>query len=128
MTEPLTAAALALAEALEAETKALAAGDYAAAIGLAPAKAQAIETFVAERGATPAITPSLLQRLREATQANRISLENALAVQGRIIGLLARAALPQAGAATGYSPRGGTASAAAAAARTASAVALSLKA
>lgn len=91
--------ALVLAEALTAETQALRAGDYAGATTLAPAKARAIEAFLAARngegeaaarskdaGAEP------LLRLRTAVLENRAALEQALAVQGRIIALLARAA------------------------------------
>lgn len=108
MTTPLALeqAALTLAAAMAAETTALEAGDYAAAIRAAPEKARAMEAFLAARatqgGAPAGRSRGALESLRQAALANRIALERAINVQGRIIELLARAAQRQPDAPGGY--------------------------
>jgi hypothetical protein len=93
----------ALAAVIEAETAALAAGDYPAAGRLSREKAGAAERFLAARARHAASPPprlaepgvaGTLERLRGAVAANRAALERALAVQGRVIEAVARAARP----------------------------------
>jgi hypothetical protein len=98
MTE-LERAALALAEALSAETACLKRGDYGAAIQAAPAKLRAIETFAAlPRDPMPRSAARALQRVRSEVTANRAALDAAVGVQGRLVTILARALQPSAGA------------------------------
>ncbi|TCZ53661.1 hypothetical protein [Roseicella aquatilis] len=94
----LIAAMESLTAALAAETALLVAGDYAGAGRQAPAKLAAVEGFQAARaaGRLPP-SPRLLravERLRDAGMANRAALERALAVQARVIAVVAAAARP----------------------------------
>ena len=92
--------------ALAAETAALEAGDYAGATALAAGKLAATEGFQAARAAGKASASPRLVRavelLRAAGVANRVALERALAVQGRVIAVVAAAARPAADAHGGY--------------------------
>ncbi len=54
-----------------------------------------------------AVVQPLARRLQSLSQENRMLLERAIAVQGRVIGVIARAAAP-ATAPSGYSARGTT--------------------
>jgi hypothetical protein len=124
----LTELAKALFDALERETAALRHGDYAAAARLAGPKLIALKAFTeaaAEPGASiapppppPAVEPQaeeeptsqpdipdpryVLERLRLAATENRIALEAALAVQGRIVEVVTDALRAQAGSPLGY--------------------------
>lgn len=96
-----------LAEILDQENAALAACDFARAVALLAEKQEALRLFTAQP------PDALLPRLRERAETNRRLLERAIAVQGRVIELVA-SALPQptaAGryAATGSVVRGGSA-------------------
>ena len=114
--------AAALSDALDRETAALRHGDYDAAARLAPAKLAAVNAFTeaaAQAAAAPlpadpepeglpspepglAAPRDVLERLREAAQANSLALEAALAVQGRIVELVTGALSAKAGAPVGY--------------------------
>jgi flagellar biosynthesis/type III secretory pathway chaperone len=95
-----------LADALASENSALAALDLPRAAGIVDAKARAVEAFLAAQaiaaaGATGALAADqrsaaeqLAARLRDLAQENRRLLEHAIAVQGRVIGLVARALPP----------------------------------
>lgn len=121
----LTDLALALSDALERETDALRQGDYEEAARLATGKLAALKAF-AEAAAEPAAaldTPlpadpepegqasaepklpeprDVLDRLRAAALENRIALEAALTVQGRIVEVVTGALRAQSGAPVGY--------------------------
>ena len=112
MTPELIAAALRLTETLAAENHALAALDLTRAAGMLEDKTQALAAFEAaqaliERGeaasrpasseaeaAQVAQAEQVATRLRTLAEENRRRLEHAIAVQGRVIGLVARAAIP----------------------------------
>ncbi|MGG5812162.1 hypothetical protein [Falsiroseomonas sp. CW058] len=109
MTHPIEAEIAALEAALAAETRALAAGDLRGAAALGTAKQLAIEAFVAARdrlagdeaGDRRLALP--LDRLRSAIAANRGALERAMALQGRVVEAIARAAIcPPGGEMPGY--------------------------
>ncbi len=91
MTHDLTEAAEHLAAVLARENAALAALDLRGAAGMLAEKQQAAAAFVAAQpgGRTP--STELAQRLRGLAQENRARLEHAVAVQRRIIGIIARA-------------------------------------
>lgn len=90
-----------LAEILEQENAALTALDLPRAIALLPDKQEAVRLFSAQPlGAAP-------DRLRELADTNRRLLERAIAVQGRVIELVA-AALPQPAAVGRYTQAGST--------------------
>jgi hypothetical protein len=101
---------LALTEVMAAETRALNARDVAAAVGLAQAKRAAVDAFLAARAglSREELRPVAAQlavavdRLREGVRDNRALLEQALAVQGRVIQTLAQAATRSAQAAGSY--------------------------
>lgn len=117
--------ALALSDALERETDALRQGDYGEAARLATGKLAALKAF-AEAAAEPAAaldTPlpadpepegqasaepklpeprDVLDRLRAAALENRIALEAALAVQGRIVEVVTGALRAQSSTPVGY--------------------------
>jgi hypothetical protein len=110
--EEMLGAAEALAEALASETQALGGnGGFAAAAPASEAKRRAVEGFVSARarfaaaGGTARPDPGLQQRLgalRELVEENRMALERAITIQGRVLQVIARAAQrPAAGA--GYS-------------------------
>lgn len=93
---PTIAAATRLADALDAENRALRALDLPAATALLTEKAAATEALAEARraGATPGgpDAAAAAARLRSLAEENRRLLERAIAVQNRIIGTLARAA------------------------------------
>jgi flagellar biosynthesis/type III secretory pathway chaperone len=103
MTSELIAAAVRLADTLAQENRALSAMDLPRAAGMLDDKTRALEAFaaaqlLAERGAPGALASDrraeaeqLAARLRDLAQENQRLLEHAIAVQGRVIGLLARA-------------------------------------
>jgi hypothetical protein len=95
MTTALHDAAAALAEALAAENAALAAFDLGRAAAMLPAKQAAADALAALLPATPedAARP-LAARLRDLLAENRVLLERAIRVQGRVLRLVAQA-LPQ---------------------------------
>ena len=98
MNPRLIAAAVLLADVLAAENAALAALDFARAAALlgekrSAAAALAAAQHLAEATATPA-TPEgrqLAERLHDLAHTNRRLLEHALRVQGRVLGMVARA-------------------------------------
>jgi flagellar biosynthesis/type III secretory pathway chaperone len=101
MTPELIAAAVRLADTLAQENRALAALDLPRAAGMLDAKTRAMEAFAAAQAlAAAGVRPAdsrdeaeqLAARLRDLAQENRRLLEHAIAVQGRVIGLVARAA------------------------------------
>jgi len=112
MTENLAAAAARLAEVLTAENAALAALDLPRAGAMLAAKTRAADAFVTAQlachGPFPGaggVTPA---RLRALAAENQQLLERAITVQGRVIGIIARA-LPRAlrdPAATRYGAHG----------------------
>ncbi len=116
MTHPLLATADALADLLAGENVALAAMEHGAAAALVGAKQEATEAFAAAHArfaAAGAPMDDALRRVlaeaadRLATQArrNRQLLERSIAVQGAVIGVIARA-LPRAAAAPRYGANG----------------------
>ena len=112
MTEDLAAAAVRLAEVLAAENAALAALDLPRAGAMLAAKTRAADAFVAAqqafRGPFPGAGAVAPVRLRALAAENQRLLERAITVQGRVIGIIARA-LPRAlrdPAATRYGAQG----------------------
>src|ERR1035441_5457392 len=99
MTEDLTAAAVRLTEVLAAENAALAAVDLPRAGAMLAEKTRAADAFVAARaashGALSGARPAMLERLRDLVEENQRLLDVAIKVQGRVIGIIARA-LPRA--------------------------------
>jgi len=99
MTEDLATAAARLAEVLAAENAALAALDLPRAGAMLAAKTRAADAFVAahgmSQGASPGAGTAPPQRLRALLHENQRLLEHAITVQGRVIGIIARA-LPRA--------------------------------
>ncbi len=91
MTDGLNAAAEHLAAVLTRENAALTALDLRRAAGMLAEKQQAVAAFVAAQPGAPAPPAELAQRLRDLAQDNRLKLEHAMAVQRRIIGIIARA-------------------------------------
>jgi hypothetical protein len=104
----MIAALQALHDALEAESAALEQGALRQAGELSRAKVAALEGFVAARAAlspaeASAQAPRLMlpmERLRLAVARNREALERGIAIQSRVVELIARAARPP--AAPGY--------------------------
>lgn len=103
MIDALRATATALADILAAENAALTEVDYGAAVRLVDDKRRAADAFVAAWTRLQAVADTIpaeqrkaaapaFQRLRELTEANRQNLERAVAVQGRVIGSILRAA------------------------------------
>jgi hypothetical protein len=104
MTPELIAAAVRLADTLSEENRALVALDLPRAAGMLEDKTRALEAFtaaqiLAEHGVAGALASDwraeaeqLAARLRDLAHENRRLLEHAIAVQGRVIGLVARAA------------------------------------
>ena len=90
MSKDPIAAAAALAETLEAENAALAALDLPRAAGLLGEKQRAVAEF-AEAEPNPA-ADRMARRLRALALENKRLLERAIAVQGRVIGVVAQAA------------------------------------
>jgi hypothetical protein len=108
MTPELIAAAVRLADTLAQENRALTALHLPRAAGMLEAKTRALEAFaaaqiLAEKGVAGALASDrrreaeqLAARLRDLARENRRLLEHAIAVQGRVIGLVARAGPDQA--------------------------------
>ena len=110
MIQELIAAANMLADTLAKENVALTALDLPRAASMLADKQRAVAGFLtacdAERTATVHATIApLAQRLRLLSEENRTLLERAIAVQGRVIGIVVRAAAPQV-ATSGYSAQG----------------------
>jgi hypothetical protein len=110
MSMELIAAAKLLADTLAAENAALAALDLPRAGAMVADKQSAVAGFLAaceaQGGAMQdAVIEPLARRLRSLSQENRTLLERAIAVQCRVIGVIARAAAP-AVAPAGYPARG----------------------
>jgi hypothetical protein len=99
MSTDLIAAAGLLADTLIAENAALTALDLPRVAAMLADKQRAVTGFVAalddpRTAARQAMTEPLVRRLQALSEANRALLEQAIAVQGRVIGVIARAALP----------------------------------
>jgi galactokinase len=103
MNPSLIAAAVRLAETLAAENAALRAMDLPGAARLMAAKAEAADAFTAAQALAEArgfsfaaaqrqAAEDVARRLRELAEENRRLLERALAVQSRVIGIVAQAA------------------------------------
>ena len=112
MSQELIAAASLLVDVLAEENAALTALDLSRAASMLADKQCAVAGFLTARDAQgtamehAAIEP-LARRLQSLSQENRTLLERAIAVQTRVIGVIARAAVP-AVAPAGYSARGAT--------------------
>jgi flagellar biosynthesis/type III secretory pathway chaperone len=124
MTPHFIAAAVQLADMLERENRALAQHDFSRAASLLSAKTSAMDAFHLARSvaAAPAAldekgpdasdadrhaADQIAERLRILSQDNKRLLERAIAVQGRIIGLIVEAIPRQAAQAAGrYDARG----------------------
>jgi hypothetical protein len=91
MTHSLTEAAEHLAAVLARENAALAALDLRGAAAMLAEKQQAAVAFLAAAPDAGGLPPSQARRLRDLAQENRAGLEHAMAVQRRIIGIIARA-------------------------------------
>jgi hypothetical protein len=112
MSKGMIAASSVLADALAEENAALAALDLPRAASMLADKQRAVAGFLAMRDAQGgamqhAMIEPLARRLQTLSQENRTLLERAIAVQGRVIGVIARAAAP-AVASAGYAARGVT--------------------
>lgn len=110
MSQELIAAARLLGAMLAEENAALTALDLPRAGSMLPNKERAVTGFLkacdAERTATlNATIAPLAQRLQSLSEENRALLERAIAVQGRVIGMVVRAAAPRV-APSGYSAQG----------------------
>lgn len=109
MSPALIEAAVRLADALALENEALNSLDLARAAKMLSEKQRAADAFIAVQAIASAgadqteAARQLAERLGELARENRRLLERALAVQGRIVGILARATRPQASC---YSARG----------------------
>ena len=107
MSKELIAAAGRLADTLAEENAALVALDLPRAAAMLTDKQCAVAEFLAACSG-PAIATrheAMTRRLQLLSDENRRLLERAIAVQGRVIGLIARAAAPAA-APSGYSSHG----------------------
>lgn len=91
MTRDLEAAAERLAAVLTRENAALADLDLSRAAGMLEEKQQAAAAFVTANPGAGAPPAELARRLRDLAQENRLKLEHAIAVQRRIIGIVAGA-------------------------------------
>jgi hypothetical protein len=110
MSQELIAAARLLADTLAEENAALTALDLPRAASMLADKQRAVTGFLtacdAERNTTPNATIApLAQLLQSLLEENRTLLERAIAVQGRVIGIVVRAAAPGV-APWGYSAQG----------------------
>jgi hypothetical protein len=114
MNPELIAAASLLEATLSAENAALTALDLPRAAAMLADKQRAVAGFVAAldarrdaraAAAQQAAIEPMARRLQALSEANRSLLERAIAVQGRVIGVIARAAAP-AVAPCGYSGHG----------------------
>jgi hypothetical protein len=102
MTQSIIAIATSLAELLDRENGALRAFDFTAAVALFPAKQRAADSFAVAQAALGALPPQLrpefervMRRLKDLAAENRRLLEQAITVQGRVIGIIVKA-LPRA--------------------------------
>jgi hypothetical protein len=99
MSKQLIAAAIRLSDTMAAENAALAALDLPRAAAMLAAKQQAAAAFIAAQDA-PLVAAQRdsaemqLRRLHALAAENRTLLERAIAVQSRVIGVIARAATP----------------------------------
>lgn len=91
MTHELNQAAERLAAVLVRENAALAALDLRGAAAMLAEKQQAAAMFVAARPEAGPPPAELARRLQDLVEENRARLEHAVAVQRRIIGIIARA-------------------------------------
>ena len=98
MTNKLIAAAVGLADIIGQENQALRAMDLACACALLGDKNAAADRFIAAQpigtqaaGLDPGALLTLTARLRELVAENRTLLERAMAVQGRVIGIVTQA-------------------------------------
>jgi hypothetical protein len=91
------AAGMALADTLEAENTALAALDLPRAAGMLADKQRAVTALAAVRSvpARSEAADRVARRLQALAVENKRLLERAIAVQGRVIGVIARAAAPE---------------------------------
>jgi hypothetical protein len=115
MSTELIETASALAETLERENAALAALDLPRAAGMLADKQRAMNALATARAVAASAPPRaliepLVYRLRELAEENRLLLERSIAVQTRVIGIIAHAAT-HAVAAPCYGARGGLTSA-----------------
>ena len=93
MSNDLIAAGTQLAATLEAENAALAVLDLPRAAGLLAEKQRAVAGFVGGQGVLPAAgAERMVRRLQALAAENKRLLERAIAAQGRVIGIVARAA------------------------------------
>jgi hypothetical protein len=111
-TPPLIDAALALAETLERENRALQAVDIKCAVALLADKQAAATSFTAAQAAPASLTAKqvalareVATRLDQATAENKRLLERAITVQARVIAALA-SAVPAALPVQGYGATG----------------------
>ena len=111
MIEAVLRAGLRLADALDAENKALAALDLDAAAAISPTKVAAADAFAAARDAAAkaaalaegeerSLAEQLGRRLSDLAAENRRLLERAITLQAQVIETIAGAALPTAGPGT----------------------------
>jgi len=91
MTHATNHAAERLAAVMARENAALAALDLRRAAGMLTEKQAAATAFVAAQASTGAPSAEHARRLSDLAQDNREKLEHAIAVQRRIIGMIARA-------------------------------------
>ncbi|HVC59121.1 MAG TPA: hypothetical protein VND19_02005 [Acetobacteraceae bacterium] len=93
MTHDLNHATERLAAVLARENAALAGLDLRRAAGMLAEKQQAAAAFIAAAAQPGAVAPPVAQarRLHDLAEENRRGLEHAIAVQRRIIGIIARA-------------------------------------
>ncbi len=109
MTTTLIEAAEVLEALLREETAALKARDLRGAAALQPAKTIAVEDFVKARATLDTKGPLdhrlalLVDGLRDSAAANRVALEDALALQSRVVKAIARVATrPEGNGMPGY--------------------------
>lgn len=111
MTMDAMRAAEGLAELLARENAALAAMDLPSATALVEAKRAAADAFVAAQAkavSSGAVTvPDMVRRLGELAAENRLLLERAMAVQQRVLAIIAEAAPRVSAVAPRYGAAGG---------------------
>ena len=103
MSTDLMTAGATLADTLEAENAALEALDLPRAVGMLEGKQRALAGFVAAQNAplSGQAGERMVRRLQELATENKRLLERAMAVQGRVIGVVARS-VPPVVASSGY--------------------------
>jgi hypothetical protein len=111
MSKDATRAAEGLAELLARENAALAAMDLPSATALVEAKRAAAEAFVAAQAKAVSsgavAVPDVVRRLGELASENRLLLERAMAVQQRVLAIIAEAAPRVSAVAPRYGAAGG---------------------